>query len=220
MLLRVYILFLFLFGIFSGCAHSSKKPEPSEQPVSDLNKEIEKLKARIDSLETKRVNTQVNSTLEEPTLHHGKPVEMPEAKEDPEAGFIKDTAIQNYRTALILFHSKKFPEASLVFASFIEKYPDHIFSGNAQFYIGECYFKQNEYKLALQEYSKVIKSYEQSPSLPDTLQQMAVTSDHLQNSEDAIKYRHLLSTLFPASPQHEDQALPLDTPPPTVPETQ
>jgi tetratricopeptide (TPR) repeat protein len=101
---------------------------------------------------------------------------------------------------MILFKAKKFPESMLAFSSFIERYADHPLAGSAQFYVGECYYRQKEYKLAVVEYQRVLTSYDRSGSLPETLKQMAQAEEHLAQAEDALKHRQLLLSLFPQSP--------------------
>ena len=119
---------------------------------------------------------------------------------DPEAGFTQDAAVQNFRKALIIFQGLKYPEATLAFSDFLEKYPDHAMAGAAQFYIAEAYTKQNEPKLALQEYQKLLTTYDRSSHVADTLKQMAAAEDTLKRREEAARHRQLLTSLFPLSP--------------------
>ncbi|MFZ9596697.1 MAG: tetratricopeptide repeat protein [Bdellovibrionia bacterium] len=119
---------------------------------------------------------------------------------DPEGGFAHGEAIELYREALVLLRGQKYPESTLAFAHFLEKYPDHPLSGSAQFYIGECYFKQNEMGLALQEYQRVLSGYPQSPRISETLKQIALTEEALKKPEASKRHQQLLLSVFPHSP--------------------
>lgn len=88
----------------------------------------------------------------------------------------------------------------MAFSEFLEKAPDHPLAGSAQFYVGESYFKQKEYKLALQEYQRVLTSYDRSPVVADTLARMITTEEILKKQPEAEKHQHLLTSLFPNSP--------------------
>jgi TolA-binding protein len=188
--------------------------------AASLREQVDALNARIDSLEGKLTSMsdkvdsakigvenlmtfqkpQDTSVPSQPTESIGVAVEPSTALTDPEAGMVNDASIQAYRQAMILFKSKKYPEAILAFSSFIERYADHPLAGSAQFYVGESYFRQKEYKLAVAEFDRVLTSYDRSSSVADTLKQIALAEEHLRLSEDALKHRQLLLSLFPQSP--------------------
>jgi TolA-binding protein len=75
-----------------------------------------------------------------PSQGTGAEPQVAVADNDPEAGFVADAAIQEYRKGSILLEAQKYPEAILEFSSFVERYPDHPLAGSAQFGIGKSYF--------------------------------------------------------------------------------
>jgi TolA-binding protein len=176
--------------------------------------------ARIDSLETKlatlgdrllstqgSVDQLLANTKASPSAVHEHPAQAagaaagaPASPRDPEAGFATDEAIQAFRKASISWQAAKFADAVLGFSRFLERYPDHPLAGTAQYYVGNAYFQQKEYKLALQEYSRVLTSYDRSAHVSDTLAEMARAEDALKNPEAAARHRQLLTSLFPQSP--------------------
>lgn len=154
----------------------------------------------------------------------GRPVAPTKAQSDPDAGFSTDAAVAAYRKGMMLFEAKKFPESMLAFTNFLEAYADHPWAGSAQFYVGQSYFFQKECRLALQEYERVLTSYDRSPHVADALRQMATCEDELKMPVEAAKHRQLLSSLFPNSPAaHERVASATASPqtpsstPPTAP---
>ncbi|MCM2277290.1 MAG: tetratricopeptide repeat protein [Oligoflexia bacterium] len=160
----------------------------------------------------------------------GTPVVPEPEANDPESGFANDEPVQEYRRAMILFKAAKYPESVLAFSGFLEKFPDHPLAGSAQFHVGESYFLQKEYKLAIQEFERVLTSYDRSTRIAQTLRALAEAEEKVRRTEEAARHRQLLSSLFPHSPYairtaSSKPALPATesgitpTAPPTMPPT-
>jgi TolA-binding protein len=122
----------------------------------------------------------------------------------PKASFVSDNSIEKYRNALILFEAGKLPEAMLEFNQFLNSNADHAFAGGAQYYIGECYFRQNEFKLAHEEYLRVLSAHEHSSFVPDALKRLTQVEDRLKLAQQSAKHKQLLLSLFPQSPAARD----------------
>jgi tol-pal system protein YbgF len=74
---------------------------------------------------------------------------------------------QEYAAALATFRAREHGQAVLDFIDFIAKYPKHSLAGNAQYWIGEAYWAQRDYRQALVEFEKV---FEHGPAkAPDAL---------------------------------------------------
>ncbi len=114
--------------------------------------------------------------------------------------FSQDSGTVAYRKAHAYFRAAKYPEAGLAFSNFVEKYPDHVFAGDAQYYAGLSYLKQNEPKAAIQEFERVLTSFDRSPKISDTLRDLADAEERLKQTDAAAKHRQLLLSLFPSSP--------------------
>jgi TolA-binding protein len=188
--------------------------------VAELKAALSSMTSRLDSIETRMgsLNDKVAGTQNSmemllanrkalpsavsshPSEGAGTDSPVPVADNDPEAGFVADAAIQEYRKGSILLEAQKYPEAILAFSSFVERYPDHPLAGSAQFGIGKSYFKQKEYKLALKELERVLTSYDRSPHVSDTLRDLAETEEALKMPEQAARHRQLLTSLFAQSP--------------------
>jgi TolA-binding protein len=202
-------------------AEASQKPgappvstgPSNEDKVNQLNERIAKLEERITYLSDNMTATQ--TTMENvlavkkikpvpvdshPTTNAGETVNPPVLAKDPNAGFSNDHAIGKFRESMVLFQSEKFPESILSFSGFLQEHADHPLAGAAQFYIGESYFKIKEYKLANEEYKRVLASYDRSSYLPDTLARLVETDQILQMKGESEKHQQLLTSLFPQSP--------------------
>jgi tol-pal system protein YbgF len=74
---------------------------------------------------------------------------------------------QEYAAALATFRAREHGQAVLDLLDFIAKYPEHSLTGNAQYWIGEAYWAQRDYRQALVEFEKV---FEHGPAkTPDAL---------------------------------------------------
>ena len=171
-----------------------------DNKLSTLNEKLESTRLSMESLSKKQQDAQTVAIVAHPTQEQGKPLEPTPALDDPETGFENDDAVQSFRRSLLLFKGQKYPEAILDFSNFLEKNADHPLAGSAQFYVGECYLKQKQYKLALHELQRVLNNYNKSIHIADTLRDMILAEEALKQPEDAAKHRSLLASLFPQSP--------------------
>ncbi|MBI2158885.1 MAG: tol-pal system protein YbgF [Candidatus Rokubacteria bacterium] len=64
---------------------------------------------------------------------------------------------QAYAAALATFRAREHGQAVIDFLDFIAKYPKHALAGNAQYWIGEAYYVQRDYRQALLEFQKVFE---------------------------------------------------------------
>ena len=64
---------------------------------------------------------------------------------------------QEYAAALAMYRAREHGQAVIEFMDFIAKYPKHPLSGNAQYWIGEAYWAQRDYRQALVEFEKVFE---------------------------------------------------------------
>ena len=183
--------------------------EGLETKVSSLNDKEDATRASVDGVMSQQ-RPKATPVIAHPSSAMGTDVDNSEsitpASSDPEAGFVNDAAVSAFRQGKVLFQSGKYPEAVLLFSSFLEKYADHTLAGSAQFYIGESYFREKEYQLAVQEFQRVLTSYDRSSNVPDTLKEMAAAEDILNKHDDAAKHRQLLMSLFPQSPAAQESS--------------
>lgn len=195
----------------SSCAIFSAGPKDTDlaEQVQKLTDQVTHINSRLDVL-NKDLTHEINQDeegkpkLEGVTVHpadaRGNQVEAQQTQKDPDAGFESDEPIRKYREALILFRSAQYSDAILSFTNFLKKHADHALAGAAQYYIGECYFLQREYKLASEEFNRLLVSYDQNNHIPDALKRLAEAQDALNKKNEASRYRQLLFSLFPASP--------------------
>ena len=92
---------------------------------------------------------------------------------------------QVYNAALATFRAHEYGQAVLDFVDFIAKHPGHRLVGNAQYWIGEAYYVQRDYRQALVEFQKVIDVAPSSPKVPDALLKMGLCHRALRDENRA-----------------------------------
>ena len=111
-----------------------------------------------------------------------------------------DTALTDFIKAMRLFKAGKYTEAELSFNHFTEQYPEHVMAGSAQFYSGESYYMMNEFKLAINEYGKVISTFSSSPRVASAMVRLSQCYEQTGNSGEAARTLTLAHELYKGNP--------------------
>lgn len=161
------------------------------------------------SLESKAITAKKAEPLKNPADIQTVKVSAPVASQATLSPVNEDATL-NFRKAYALYQSEKFPEAILEWSQFLKDYPDHVFAGSAQYYLGDSYYRQKEFKLAAAEFNKVIVSYDRSSHVSDALKKLYLCEEKTGDTKAAVKHRTLLTTLFAQSPAAKEQNNPLE----------
>ncbi len=123
-----------------------------------------------------------------------KTTPKPKIQKKSPAASAKGPGKEIYDKGYSLFREKKFNDAYRTFADYIEKFPKGNMVPNARFWLGDCYYNQNEYELAILEYQKVIADFPSHPKAPAALLKQGLAFEKLKDSETArIVYKKLLA---------------------------
>jgi tol-pal system protein YbgF len=123
-----------------------------------------------------------------------------------------------YSAALATFRAREHGQAVLDFLDFIAKYPRHPLVANAQYWIGEAYYVQRDFRQAMLEFQKVPATAPGSAKAGDALLKIGLCQRQLRDeprarqtwqrvvrefpkSEAAVKARTFLRT-EPAATRH------------------
>jgi TolA-binding protein len=117
------------------------------------------------------------------------------------ASFASDPAMDRFREAKILFDTRRYSDAIVEFSDFIKNEPDHPLAPSAQYHLAMGYLEQKEYKLAEDEFNRVLLSYPHSSHIPDTLLALHGVSGALKKAPRATYFKEKLLSQFPNSPQ-------------------
>ena len=110
----------------------------------------------------------------------------------------RDAGTQNaYMKAFGQFSSNDYPGAVEAFEAFIKSYPDSEYAGNAQYWIGECYYAQRSYSQALDAFNKVVTNYPKGKKVPDAMLKIGYS---LLNMNEPAKAKSALQALLDKYP--------------------
>lgn len=97
-----------------------------------------------------------------------------------------------YMQAFADYTSGQYRQAATGFEAFLEHYADNPYAGNAQFWLGECFYSLQQYPRAIQEFQRTVERYPQGGKTPEALLKMAAA---LRETNQSGRAREVLQTL-------------------------
>lgn len=76
---------------------------------------------------------------------------------------------QLYEAAMTSLKAEDHAQAVLEFRELTKKFPEHPLASNAQYWVGEAYYRQRQFAEAVVEFQKVIDGYPTSSQVPEAL---------------------------------------------------
>src|SRR5206468_7143048 len=104
-----------------------------------------------------------------------------------------------YGAALATYRAREHGQAVLEFLDFIGKYPKHPLAANAQYWIGEAYYSQRDYRQALVEFQKVLEYPSANGKVPDALLKMGLCYTSLREPGRASEVWTRIVGEYPSS---------------------
>lgn len=108
----------------------------------------------------------------------------------------------SYEQALQHYYAKEFDAAIYLFSMILETSPTHRLASNCQYWLGECYFGQKDYSLALEALQKVL-AYEQSFKKDDALLMIGRCYVFLGDKQTALAMFNQLMSEYPDSEYYQ-----------------
>jgi tol-pal system protein YbgF len=106
---------------------------------------------------------------------------------------------QLYATAKQAFDRNDIETARQGFQSLLKRFPRSENADNAQFWIGETYYRENWYEKAILEYQKVIEKYPKGNKVPAALLKQGLSFSNLRDKANARLIFEELTKKFPKS---------------------
>lgn len=183
--------------------------EESEFVIGQLNAKKGELEAKLDELAIE--NKKSAKRIEELEQYLGMGTSLsksiqPVAKSQPLLNPVvkKDSENQEPETELYIQAKKalddgEFETARKGFQKFIELFPKSENADNAQFWIGETYYREAWYEKAILEYEKVKKKFPKGNKIPSTLLKQGMAFQQLNENANARLILEELINRFPNS---------------------
>lgn len=109
-----------------------------------------------------------------------------------------------YKLAKQSFDAKEYEKAREAFQKLIDQYPKSKNADNAQFWIGEIYYREKWYEKSILEYQKVIEKYPQGNKVPASLLKQGLA---FFNIDDKANARLILKELVRKYPKSSEAAI-------------
>jgi tol-pal system protein YbgF len=158
----------------------------SQKVASDLRNRLSAQEQRL---------AKVERYLDVPSAQKGRTVSAAGIPKSQAAS--EDLAL--YTQGKQAFDREDYAGARAAFESLLKKYPKSDQADNAQFWIGETYFRQSWYEKAILEYQKVIELYPQGNKVPAALLKQGMAFTALGDMDNARLIFKELVDRFPKS---------------------
>lgn len=112
-----------------------------------------------------------------------------------------DPAVEGaeYEAAINLLKTSKFKDAAAAFAAFVQKYPNSALAPNAQFWLGNAWYAQQDCRKAIEAQSQVASKWPDSQKAPDSLLAIATCQQELGNAAGARRTLESLLAKYPGT---------------------
>jgi tol-pal system protein YbgF len=101
---------------------------------------------------------------------------------------------------------RQFPEAEQGFRDFLSKYPDHNLAGSAQFWLGETFYVQGDYRTAAQNFLTGYQKFPKSRRAADSLLKLGLSLNKLGQKSQGCAALANVASEFPKSVEAKKRA--------------
>ncbi len=159
------------------------------QRLTQLEEAVREMNDKVTALDQK-----VSAQMEAAAQQNAAPPAEP-SSETKESGLGADI----YNQALESFKNQKYDVARAQFQAFLKANPNDPYSDNAQFWIGETYYQEKNYKYAINEYVQVSDKYPKGNKVPAALYKIGLCFEQLKKIPEASAMYKQLVESFPDS---------------------
>jgi tol-pal system protein YbgF len=106
---------------------------------------------------------------------------------------------QIFAAAMASFQAEEHGQAVLEWNELTKRFPEDPLASNAQYWIGEAYYRQRDFPQALVEFRKVIDGYPKSSQVPETLLKIGLCHRALKDAARARETWEQLAKDYPGS---------------------
>jgi len=163
--------------------------------LETLNEDLNLVKSQLAGQEVLIADLQqeVIALSEGRPSRSAKPVE----EEGGDVGSLSPTEV--YQRSFAEYASGRYRQATKGFEQFLRAFPDSRYVGNAQYWLAESLYAQQEFGKAITAFEAVVKRYAQGGKAPEALYKLAVIHHRLRQQDKAQEYVDRLQNLYPES---------------------
>jgi tol-pal system protein YbgF len=124
----------------------------------------------------------------------------PPATAPPPSSSVPDASPeQRYATAMASLTADDYTRAMVEFRELTRQFPEHALASNAQYWIGETYYRQRDFQDAMVEFRKVIDGYATSSQVPEALLKIGLCHRALKDQPRARAAWEQVAKEYPGS---------------------
>jgi len=176
-----------------------------DQLIRDINGKVENIEYRLNSLEKKvemfdkdielrfsQMNRKNGGTNVAPNTPKAKPVANKAKLKAPDGVASKDL----YEQALNDLKNNKLDDSEQKFTQFLNSFPKDTLAGNAQYWLGEVYYKKQDFTKSAVAFKEGYSKYPEGTKGPDCLLKLGLSMKALGKKEDACTAFTNIPTIF------------------------
>lgn len=167
-----------------------------EAGVRRMTEALAQLRTRLDATDTAIRDARAEIATLPARLVPPVPLLVPEPEKERAATV--GNAEEAYAKALASFNAREHGQAVLDFLDFVARYPKHPLAPQAQYWIGEAYFLQHDWRQALVELEKVVERGG-TPKVPDALLKVGLCYTNLRDPDRARQAWQRLRNEYPST---------------------
>jgi len=176
-------------------ANSGARLDSMSTQVQGVSDNLQELLARMGKINQQLTDTQTAIQSIDAKLAAGT---LPPATAGA-SGMPVPSADLLYSNGLRDLNGRKYDLASQEFQDYLKHYPDTDLASNAQFYLGEIAFAQEQYPQAMEAYSKVLENYPKSFKLAPARLKKALALIQVGEKTTAIRELRNVVRLYPGT---------------------
>lgn len=186
---------LFLLGFSSGCGYFSPKKNADYQALEDRVGQLEKL-----SQEQQARVASPPAPKPEPKAEPAKPALVSSPAPEEKKAEIQGNMEELYPQARASYLEEEYETAIKIFSYLLKQYPNHTLAPNARYWLGECFYGQKQYILAVPEFERVVSDFPKSAKAPEAQLKIAYAYSRLGDGKKAMESLKALLKKYPQSP--------------------
>ena len=199
--------------LLASCA-----PPPASRQSGNLTQDMSRLQAMLDKqgqelgmvsrqlAELQNLQQQQAQTIEQlrqtaPTAGGAyQPTSLPgTSRTSAMQGQDEGSPTEVYLQAFGDYASGRYQSAILGFETFLQRFPNNSYASNAQFWLADCYFNQQQYALAIRQFERVLSEYSGAAKNPEALYKIAIANLQLGATDEARQAVDILNQRYPKS---------------------
>jgi tol-pal system protein YbgF len=167
-----------------------------DRRLRDLENRTTSQSSTVEQVQIPTPGTSTDSTTGTAASSSGAVVDTTQSAQSSTASKEEKAA---YQAAFDTLKEGRYKKAKASFGSFLKKYPNSIYAGNAQYWSGEANYVTRNFQQGVIEFKRVVERYPTSSKVPDAMLKLGYTYYELKQYDEAKAILQELRKGFPKS---------------------